>query len=68
MISNDFIIGYLSKLKEEIPSLTDETAIFFDLVNEYSALIEKNELEKDSFLDSLDMFEDALDSKIVDPS
>lgn len=66
MTSQDFLKGYLSRLEKEIPVLTQEPEVLFELINEYRKQIDSSALEQDSFLESLDMFEDALDSKVLD--
>ncbi len=67
MNSQEFLNDYVSGLEEEVFVMTRESKVLFDLIEEYRGWIESDALSKedDTFLESLNMFEDVLDAKIL---
>ncbi|GEM_PF-2434565 len=67
MNSQELLKEYLSGLKEETNQHAPDTEVLFNFMNDFQQMIENEvfEVEGDSFLDSLNLFEDVLDSKIL---
>jgi len=67
MSSQELIKDYLLELEQEVLALNSDSKVLFEMIQEYREWVDRDHLdeESDSFLDSLNMFEDVLDADIL---